>query len=88
MLDFYHLSERPFSLLPNPRFMYLSEQYLETKAKVLYFLQDRSASLYPYGPIGRGKTPGLRYPFAMSASPPEDHLHLPTQASSKHWATI
>ena len=60
MLDFYGLKEKPFSLLPNPRFMYLSEPYLETKSKLLYFLHDRSASLYLYGPIGSGKTSLLR----------------------------
>ena len=60
MLDFYQLKEQPFSLLPNPRFMYLSQPYLETKAKLLYFLKDRSASLYLYGPVGSGKTSLLR----------------------------
>ena len=60
MLEFYGLKEKPFSLLPNPRFMYLGEPYLETKAKLLYFLKDRSASLYLYGPVGSGKTSLLR----------------------------
>jgi general secretion pathway protein A len=60
MLHFYGLKEKPFLLLPNPRFMYLSEPYLETKSKLLYFLRDRSASLYLYGPIGSGKTSLLR----------------------------
>jgi general secretion pathway protein A len=60
MLEFYKLKEKPFSLLPNPRFMYLGDAYLETKAKLLYFLDDRSASLYLYGPIGSGKTSLLR----------------------------
>lgn len=60
MLDFYKLNEKPFSLLPNPRFLYLSDQYLETKSKLLYFLQDRSASLYLYGEVGYGKTSLLR----------------------------
>ena len=60
MLDFYGLREKPFSLLPNPRFMYLSEAYQETKSKLLYFLKDRSASLYLYGPVGSGKTSLLR----------------------------
>jgi len=46
MLDFYGLREHPFTLLPNPRFMYLSQPYQETKAKLLYFLKDRTASLY------------------------------------------
>ena len=40
--------------------MYLSEPYLETKAKLLYFLKDCSASLYLYGPVGSGKTSLLR----------------------------
>ena len=60
MLSFYRLREKPFSLLPNPRFMYLGDSYLETKAKLLYFLGDRSASLYLYGPIGSGKTSLVR----------------------------
>jgi len=60
MLDSCGLREKPFSLLPNPRFMYLSENYLETKAKLLYFLKDRTASLCLYGPVGSGKTSLLR----------------------------
>jgi hypothetical protein len=31
MLDFYGLREQPFTLLPNPRFMVLSQPYQETK---------------------------------------------------------
>ncbi|MGI6379305.1 MAG: ExeA family protein [Anaerolineae bacterium] len=60
MLDFYGLREQPFTLLPNPRFMYLSQPYQETKAKLLYFLKDRTASLFLYGPVGSGKTSLLR----------------------------
>jgi general secretion pathway protein A len=60
MLEFYNLNEKPFSLLPNPRFLYLTDQYLETKSKLLYFLHDRSASLYLYGEVGYGKTSLLR----------------------------
>jgi general secretion pathway protein A len=40
--------------------MYLSQPYQETKAKLLYFLKDRTASLYLYGPVGSGKTSLLR----------------------------
>ena len=52
MLDFYGLREQPFTLLPNPRFMYFSQPYQETKEKLVYFLKDRTASLYLYGPVG------------------------------------
>ena len=60
MLEFYGLREQPFTLLPNHRFMYLSQPYQETKAKLLYFLKDRTAYLYLYGPVGSGKTSLLR----------------------------
>ncbi len=60
ILKHYVLKEKPYSLLPNPRFFYLSEQYIETKSKLLYFLKDRTASLYLFGPIGSGKTSLLR----------------------------
>ena len=60
ILTHFTLKEKPFQLLPNPRFMYLSEPYLETKAKIQYFLKDRSASLYLFGGIGTGKTSLLR----------------------------
>jgi general secretion pathway protein A len=60
MLDFYGLREQPFTLLPNPRFMYLSHAYQENKAKLLYFLKNRTTSLYLYGPVGSGKTSLLR----------------------------
>jgi hypothetical protein len=39
MLDFYGLREQPFTLLPNPRFMYLSQPYQGTKAKLPCFLR-------------------------------------------------
>ena len=66
MLDFYGLREQPFTLLPNPRLMVLSQPpdwiggrpYQETKAKPIYFPKDRTASLY--GPVGSGKTSLLR----------------------------
>jgi general secretion pathway protein A len=57
---YFGLKEDPFLMLPNPRFMYLTEQYMDTKSKLLYFLQQRSASLYLYGPIGSGKTTLLK----------------------------
>ena len=59
--SFYGLKEKPFTLLPNPRFIYLSEPYLETKSKLLYFLKEKTASLYLYGGIGTGKTSLLRF---------------------------
>ena len=40
--------------------MCLSQPYQETKARLLYLLKDRTASLYLYGMVGSGKTSLLR----------------------------
>ena len=47
MLDFYGLREQPFTLLPNPRFMHLSQPYQQTKAKLPNLLKDRTAYPFP-----------------------------------------
>ena len=57
---FFKLNEKPFVLTPSPRYIYLADQYKDARAKCLYFLNQRSASIYLYGPIGSGKTSLLR----------------------------
>lgn len=57
---FFGLNEKPFSLTPSPRYIYLAQQYQDARSKCLYFLDQRSASIYLYGPIGSGKTSLLR----------------------------
>ena len=58
--SFFQLNEKPFALTPSPRYIYLADQYKDARAKCLYFLNQRSASIYLYGPIGSGKTSLLR----------------------------
>ena len=58
--SFFQLNEKPFALTPSPRYIYLADQYKDARAKCLYFLTQRSASIYLYGPIGSGKTSLLR----------------------------
>jgi Cdc6-like AAA superfamily ATPase len=56
-----NLSPHPPLHGPQPAPDWIGGQpYQETKAKPLYFLKDRTASLYLYGPVGSGKTSLLR----------------------------
>ena len=57
---FFQLNEKPFALTPSVRYIYLADQCKDARAKCLYFLNQRSASIYLYGPIGSGKTYLLR----------------------------
>lgn len=57
-LDFYGLTEAPFSLTPDPRFVFLSERHREALAHLLYGVGQGGASGFVQltGEIGTGKT--------------------------------
>lgn len=54
--EYYGLSEKPFSLTPDPRFLYLSKKHKEAFAHLMYGIQSRSGFVMVSGEIGTGKT--------------------------------
>ena len=52
--DFYGLTEKPFNLTPDPRFLYLSKQHEEAFAHLMYGIQHRSGFVMVSGEIGTG----------------------------------
>lgn len=59
-LDFYGFQEKPFTLTPNPRFVYLSRNHREVLAHLLYGLEDGCGFIAITGEVGTGKTTVLR----------------------------
>lgn len=59
-LDFYGLKEKPFSLTPDPAFLYYSEAHRRAVAFLKYGLQESKGFLQLTGPVGSGKTTLLR----------------------------
>jgi len=55
-LDFYRLREPPFSLTPDPRFLYLSERHREGLEHLLYGIRERKGFVQLTGKVGSGKT--------------------------------
>lgn len=57
-LDFYGLSEAPFSITPDPRFVYLSERHRDGLAHLLYGVGQGGSGGFVQltGEIGTGKT--------------------------------
>ena len=53
---FYGLSEKPFNLTPDPRFLYLSEKHKEAFAHLLFGIKNRMGFVMVTGEIGTGKT--------------------------------
>jgi general secretion pathway protein A len=54
--QFFGLRERPFDLLPNPRFLYLAEGHREARANLRYSLMEPRGITLITGDAGTGKT--------------------------------
>jgi general secretion pathway protein A len=54
--EFYGLRERPFSLLPDPEFLYLSPQHKLARAYLEYGINQRVGFVVLTGEVGTGKT--------------------------------
>jgi general secretion pathway protein A len=54
--DFYGLKERPFTLLPDPDFLYLSPQHKLARAYLEYGIHQRVGFVVLTGEVGTGKT--------------------------------
>jgi len=54
--EFYGLKEKPFSLTPDPQFLYLSESHRTAMESLLYGIYQRGGFIVLTGDIGTGKT--------------------------------
>lgn len=61
----FGLKEKPFSLTPNPRFLYLSRTHQEALAHLRYGLENRVGFIAVTGEVGTGKTTILRQLFGQ-----------------------
>ncbi len=55
-LEYYHLKERPFSLTPDPRYLYLAPQHREAYHHLMYGIEHRLGFIQLTGEVGSGKT--------------------------------
>lgn len=55
-LSFYDLQERPFSVTPDPKYLYLTPAHQEALAQLRYGVQERKGFVVLTGEVGTGKT--------------------------------
>ncbi len=55
-LEHFGLSEAPFSIAPDPRYLYMSERHREALAHLVYGLNSDGAFILLSGDVGTGKT--------------------------------
>ncbi|HET6418770.1 MAG TPA: AAA family ATPase [Geobacteraceae bacterium] len=58
--EYYEFSEKPFTVTPNPRFIFLSKIHQEAFAHLLYGIDNHAGFIEFTGEIGTGKTTVLR----------------------------
>lgn len=81
-LEYYGLSEPPFSITPNPRFLFYSDKHQEAFNHLLYGIRERRGFVQLTGEVGTGKTTlcrallehlGENFSTAVILNPALDH---------------
>ncbi len=70
--SYFNFSEDPFTISPNPRFLYLSERHREALAHLQYGVRENSGFILLTGEVGTGKTTVWR---CLASRLPDD-VHL------------
>jgi general secretion pathway protein A len=55
-LEYYGLTEPPFDITPNPRFLFYSAKHREAFNHLLYGIRERKGFVQMTGEVGAGKT--------------------------------
>ena len=60
-LDYHHLSQNPFSVSPDPDFLFMSPSHKEALGSLLFCVENRLGFVVLTGEVGTGKTTIIRY---------------------------
>lgn len=63
--EYFGLVDVPFSITPDPRFLFPTQQHKEVLGKCKYVIRERGGLIAVYGDIGMGKTTVARYLMAQ-----------------------
>src|SRR3954454_862484 len=58
--SFFGLNEKPFSITPDPRYLFLSERHAEALAHLVYGINEAGGFIQLTGEVGTGKTTVIR----------------------------
>jgi general secretion pathway protein A len=58
--SFFGLNEKPFSITPDPRYLFLSERHAEALAHLVYGISEAGGFIQLTGEVGTGKTTVVR----------------------------
>ena len=73
-LAFFGLAEKPFSITPDPRYLYLSARHADALAHLVYGISEAGGFVQLTGEVGTGKTTIIR--SLLSRTPQEAEIAL------------
>ena len=85
--QFFGLNEKPFSITPDPRYLFLSERHSEGLAHLVYGVNDASGFIQLTGEVGTGKTTLVRTLMTRIPAGVEVALILNPQLSAIEFLT-
>ena len=81
-LQFFGLAEKPFSITPDPRYLYLSGRHADALAHLVYGINEAGGFIQLTGEVGTGKTTIIRSLLARAPKSAEIALILNPRLSA------
>ncbi|HEX7081142.1 MAG TPA: AAA family ATPase [Gammaproteobacteria bacterium] len=83
--EFFGLNEKPFSITPDPRYLYLSRRHADALAHLIYGISESGGFIQLTGEVGTGKTTLIRSLLEQLPEKAEIALILNPQLSAKEF---
>lgn len=83
--EFFGLNEKPFSISPDPRYLYMSQRHADALAHLIYGISESGGFIQLTGEVGTGKTTLIRSLLEQLPEKTEIALILNPQLSSKEF---
>jgi general secretion pathway protein A len=84
-LAFFGLAEKPFSITPDPRYLYLSARHADALAHLVYGINEAGGFIQLTGEVGTGKTTIIRSLLARTPQNAEIALILNPRLSPREF---
>ena len=85
--QFFGLTEKPFSITPDPRYLYMSQRHADALAHLLYGISESGGFIQLTGEVGTGKTTLVRSLFEQLPEEADVALILNPELTTEEFLT-
>ncbi|HZF30433.1 MAG TPA: AAA family ATPase [Gammaproteobacteria bacterium] len=86
--EFFGLTEKPFSITPDPRYLYMSARHADALAHLIYGISESGGFIQLTGEVGTGKTTLIRSLLEQLPEKAEIALILNPQLSAREFLEV